>query len=407
MLRRMEHWSSTSHIHFLNTITEEMISGAFRNLSASIDKSKRSDSILARLLLGMEPEDTPMDPDTDKPLQISHLFAALNEAMKGEGTEGRLGAYKEITCFEFHRLLVATIVGYKKSLRALQMADQAVGVCKAAEMGDKGRKSGNRGRTSESKLEDLMAVRTKCAEKAWKCWYLFGCIASSGIFSCHLTLLHRSSWLPFPLLYHTPVTPQSSQLTSDTGAETDSEPTSTEENEEYRGQLEAYVHELNTRVAFKAWLDLQLAFLSALRIITTKDHYTDFDKDHPIVFKLIAAQTSNYEMDDWETTLRNLAESPPQLPNGTRASFDAQSIIDLLKRKIKYFESDTERNSVMKAFTPKPDTPDQYNPVFYGKLHSETILISLTKCQEKAIADAINSQVLIEVFFQLRDLSLF
>lgn len=61
----------------------------------------------------------------------------------------------------------------------------------------------------------------------------------------------------------------------------------------------------------------------------------------------------------------------------------------------------------MKAFTPKPETPDQYNPVFYGKLHSETILISLTKCQERAIADAINSQVLIEVFFQLRDLSLF
>lgn len=385
-----------SHIHFLNNITEENISGAFQNLSASIDISNRSNSTLTSLLLGMKPEDRPADPHTGRPVQVSHLFAALNEAMKEEGAEERLGAYKEITCYEFHRLLVATIIGYKESLQALRKADHAVGICKAAEMSDKGRKSGKKRQASESKLEGLVAVRVECAEQAWKCWYLLWCIASSGIFSCHLTLLHRSSWLPFPLEYHTPVTAHSGQLTS----KTDSESASTEENDEYRGQLEAYVKELNTRVAFEGWLALQLAPLSALRIITTKDYYTDFDEDHPIVFKLIAAQTANYEADDWETTLRNLAESPPQLANGTRASsFQAQSIIDLLKQKIKDFASDHTRNSIMKVFTPNSETPDQYNPVFYGKLHSETLLISLTKCKESAIANAINSQVLIKVFF--------
>jgi hypothetical protein len=104
-------------------------------------------------------------------------------------------------------------------------------------------------------------------------------------------------------------------------------------------------------------------------------------------------------MEEWETTIRNLAAESPQSSKGLPASssFDAQSAIDLLKRKVNEYASDPERDSILKAFTPKPETPDQYNPVFYGTVHFQAILASLVTSPERMAINPIELQALMEV----------
>jgi hypothetical protein len=160
--------------------------------------------------------------------------------------------------------------------------------------------------------------------------------------------------------------------------------------------MNTYLQERNELAMFTKWFSEQVSYLSALNVISSKDHYDGLEEGSGMVFKFIAAKSCNREMDDWETILRNLAPSPP----APLSPFDAQSAINLLKQKIDASASNPKRDSILKAFTPKPDTPTLYDPVFYGSLHCETIPVSLTKCADTILAGQINQHVLIKVLFQ-------
>jgi hypothetical protein len=104
---------------------------------------------------------------------------------------------------------------------------------------------------------------------------------------------------------------------------------------------------------FTKWYSEQVSYLSTLDVISSKNHYDDLEEGHGIVFKFISAKYFNHKMDKWETILRNFAQSPL----APLSSFDTQSIINLLKQKFDEYMSNPKRDSILKVFTPKPDTP--------------------------------------------------
>lgn len=377
MHRRATHWSSTFRLQSLRGISADDMHAEFLKNSPSLKRPKRSNSTLAKLLIGMTVGSFPVDPDTQKAVEVTNLLDAFILVLEGKEVD----MYNNNTCIEFHRLLVVTISSYMNALEALRAADTAVGLCKDAlqksgkgKGRDRNEKMYGKGeehvrnpsppagsQVSSQDLEDLMDKRVACAERVWKCWFLLWRIVSSGILSCHLEFLSMASWLPFPLA---PI-----------GSESCINIDYTEENETHAKSTDMYLKDRDELLMFTKWYSEQVSYLSALDAISSKEYYDGLEKDHGIVFKFIAAKSCNCKMDKWEDTLRSLAKSPPP----TLSSFSAQAVINLLKQKIDEYTSDPKRDNILKAFTPKQNTPTLYDPIFYGTLHCETILISLTK----------------------------
>lgn len=417
---------------------------AFREHSPSLPISKRRDFALGALLGGIKEGEWPTDPLMKKPLELPHLLNAFNDVAKkkeGKKLEEGLGVYDETTCYEFHRLLVATIHTYTNALGALRMADREVNLSKeagktmrenfghtsgdqskkhnrelersvnkfvVADVGDIGIKSALAGSLKED-LDSLIKAREECAEWVWKFSFLLWRIASSQILSHHLVILDRSSLLQMPS--QAGRAPRAETLGLFTGLSSrrhengtvphhqgwvadedngrvryeDEDGDTSEEDEgfdeEYCHIWEAFVGDKDFAIAFQSWICLQINDWTALQTISSwslsvAKPYQGV-KIHLLAMK--EAGHARYEMEGWETILRNLAAEPPQLSNGlpVQSSFDAQSAINLLKQKIDKYASDPRRDSILKAFTPKSKTADQYNPVIYSIHHFGELLALL------------------------------
>jgi hypothetical protein len=119
MRQRVNHWSTKGFIYLLGSLDEEHMRRLF---DPSLAKpTSRKDSASAMIL--REPSllasvyreyRRPHGSWAGKHTGFTHLPSAF-----GMGKSANPGpAYNTLTCFEFHQLLIGTLLGYKKTLNA-------------------------------------------------------------------------------------------------------------------------------------------------------------------------------------------------------------------------------------------------------------------------------------------------
>jgi len=130
MRRRVIHWTSLGFLHILAKVDEGRLQKMFDDHHATLRPSPRLDvrlfEELCRLsasgkdgvdVLGQIMKSHPMSAsEPQSSLKPERLVEALSQLQQGL-SEHSLGAYTRDTCYEFHRLLVATIFCYGKMLR--------------------------------------------------------------------------------------------------------------------------------------------------------------------------------------------------------------------------------------------------------------------------------------------------
>jgi len=176
----MEHWFSYKVVQVLGRVTgkslQELFDKAVQDRVFSL--SIREDSMLGGLLIGNNLSSNVQDllnrlcPFPDFIPDVSKLVTAFNNARtpKGLARTPGLGWYTKTTCFEFHKLLLSTIIAYRNSLRIFKRYKKD----------------------------------PTCAQQVWESGYLLWRIADSRILRHHLKLLNVCQWLPYPARGLTP-----------------------------------------------------------------------------------------------------------------------------------------------------------------------------------------------------------
>lgn len=130
MRKRVIHWTSLGFLHILGKLDETQLQKIFDDHHATLQPSLRTDvrlfEELSRLSAGSnEGGDLLSQIMTYHPMSASEpqsssklqqLVTALSRLQR-DNSQNLLGAYTRDTCYEFHRLLIATIFCYGKMLR--------------------------------------------------------------------------------------------------------------------------------------------------------------------------------------------------------------------------------------------------------------------------------------------------
>jgi hypothetical protein len=174
MHRRIHHWSSQGFIYYLGKVDETALRDA-----APAASPLRNDFPLSVKLMSMDRKNTIQKfvatTTTGKPLAITSLLTACRDMEmmpRQEGVETKnevSGLYNKTTCFEFHQLLVSTLLSFGKALEGYADA---------------------RGQ----RFEDLVDR----AEQVYVCGTLLWLIGYSRILRNHLQLLGKKGWLHLP-----------------------------------------------------------------------------------------------------------------------------------------------------------------------------------------------------------------
>jgi hypothetical protein len=472
MHRRIIHPVSLSFIACLVQVEEDALQKSFAAHSDSIPIAKRSDALLGALLISMHKEgqieSVVMSRCTDQKFcsTLPHLLPAFEELVKKklEAKEmeenGGLDVYNETTCYEFHQLMVATVLAYRGALNAFveaenQLASQKAYADKVARgkvkqekvkerkakaksekmarkekdcgrtqgsesaAGDQRRKKGDNGNsqiegdlrterqvpegsgapkpTTDTEVDDgskpgfadpqitldkITGLRNECAEQLWRCAILFWRVTYSRAFSYHLFILREGALIknPFP----TYARHFSDKDDIDQGVE-----------DEIGWLLQAYGGTRSADRACRQWARLQCNQLAALSTLARSPGnfcVSLVDHQHP--------KLSDPKMEHWEITLTNLlaqktcGPQPPTTANSsevletekhTPSLFNAQTVICLLKRKIDEFAVIANSNSIFHAFKPKKESPNSYDPIFYGNTHCEIDFAAFSMNPDEAV----------------------
>lgn len=445
MHRRFFHWYSLAYLQRLTKVEENDVLIAFTTHSASLAATARSDAALGGLLVGIAEEDQ-VSFGAEGPLDLPNLLKAfssmLGQKKAGEfkGGEG-LGVYGKGTCWEFHRLLITALVAYGNALGAFQVAVRNVHLRESREAKGKGEGSSEKGRSddrgrdmgthdevgtkpslpdiSTEHLDQLKTKRKDCAISLWKCAYLLWRIANSQILYHHLAVLARGSWLYIPTADGMPTKgrepPGAQRLWSaglryhmdgDEGGLKSEDEVIVEDNEdveeEFHHLRDIFIQQGDLRLVFQTWISLLVSDWVDLQTVTSAISTLRDTKTSLLAPKQAKAKHANNEMEQWETTIRALAVQASQAPTGPpNTSFDAQAVIDFLKQKITEYAEDSQRDDIFRAFAPKKETPDIYDPEFYGDLHGEAVLASAPKSMDPGAEPGTILQLDIEVLLSL------
>ena len=187
MRRRIIHWSSQVYIFELAKLEEAQIRAAFESNHGVVGSTQRQDSALGKLLVGVYEDGLigrimNAHPDeAARNLMLPHLVAAFKEVSR---TKDRT-PYNERTCFEFHQLLIATLVGYGKASKELEKAYRDAE--SARSMPGK-----------EDKANKKRAMLAQCATDFWEFAHLLWRIAYSRMLHEHLAVLEAQTELHLP-----------------------------------------------------------------------------------------------------------------------------------------------------------------------------------------------------------------
>jgi hypothetical protein len=174
MHRRIHHWSSQGFIYYLGKVDETALRDA-----APAASPLRNDFPLASMLVDLDDTNDIQKfvmTRTGMPLEIPSLLTASRDMEmmpRREGLEKKdeeSGLYNKTTCFEFHQLLVSTLLSFGKALEGYADA---------------------RGK----RFEDLVDR----AEEVYTCGNILWSIGYSRILRSHLKVLCREGWLRLPV----------------------------------------------------------------------------------------------------------------------------------------------------------------------------------------------------------------
>jgi hypothetical protein len=231
-------------------------------------------------------------------------------------------------------------------------------------------------------IQTFTDLRNECAEQLWRCAVLFWRITYSQAFSYHLFILRAGRLINNPL--HTYTQSFSSKDNIDQSVQ-----------DEVDWLLHAYGGTESVDKAFRQWSRLQCNHIAAFSVLVRSLgslRVSLVDQQYP--------KSSDLGMEHWETTLtdllakdpqKNCGSQPPNSPKvpetgkDTPNSFDAETVIRLLKTKVDQFAAVKGSNSVYHAFKPKKETPNSYNPDFYGNTHCESDMGSFFMNPEAAV----------------------
>ena len=188
MDRRMRHWSSNGFLSSLVAVEEN----ALRAVVEPTVTLSRNDTTLSSKLLSMKDKDLTSimnnRPNAAMCPTITSLLTACRDMrsypkperrVKSEDrSEDRSSLYTRDTCFEFHQLLISTLLSYKAGLRKLTKAHNKYW-----------KKRG---------VQNLQTM-VDYAKEVWKYGSLLWKIAYSQILRDHLSVLHRKGWLMLPV----------------------------------------------------------------------------------------------------------------------------------------------------------------------------------------------------------------
>jgi hypothetical protein len=327
-----------------------------------------------------------------------------------EGT----GAYTEATCYEFHQLLVASLMAYANALGALSEAE-----CN----------------WQNHPGTEAMKMRESCAERVWQCTYLLWRIVYSQIFRQHLTLLARGAWL-LPLAQGDKdvsaadlcLTPgvvghrfrackndksgtgvkggdvggstkddDASPLEQDADAnDVDGGMEEDDDTSPLEGDLDAndMDDDLAKAKPYMTWFRLHVSPWASQEIISS---FSDALKgSQNVKLHLLAAEplnTANMAMEDWETTIRNLASWQPT--GEVTNTFDADTIIGRIKMHIREYVQIADVNPIFRAFR-------DHKPEFSGVLHCEIVLSILAAYADILIGDRSEYQRRLNALLKVR-----
>ena len=183
MSRRISHWAAQGFIYHLGKVEESKL----RAVAPQTASSLRNDSNLSDRLLEMEDDARIQEvvmktcPADSVRSPLTSLLSACRQMQTLPRQEGRAGLpgisalYNKTTCFEFHQLLVATLLSYGKALDKFKDA-----------------------LANHKKQPDLQSVVRK-ADEVWTCSSLLWSIAYSRILENHLEILRQNGWLAAPV----------------------------------------------------------------------------------------------------------------------------------------------------------------------------------------------------------------
>ena len=170
MRRRISVWAAQGFIYHLGQVDER----ALRAVVPSTVTNLQNDSLLSDRLIEMEGEH----------IIPSALLSACRKMLlmprpdRKEQSKEWSGLYSRDTCFEFHQLLVSTLLNYGKALDSLGAAHGA--------------------HLKKPNEQEPVQKMVDSAKQIWEHGRLLWAIAYSRILEDHLSVLRRQGWLPLP-----------------------------------------------------------------------------------------------------------------------------------------------------------------------------------------------------------------
>jgi hypothetical protein len=385
MRRRIIHWSSLAFIHNLSRVTEERLrlAVAFYTCSDEAEQlPKRDDSVLGRLLVSMHDRgqitSVIMQRCGRKELfseKLDHLVAAFREVVTKSSAEGPgksgVRAYNERTCWEFHKLLLATLPAYGRALDELGNVDEKLHP-------DPRRR--NLRVLEVRELKNLKQQRADCVKEAQLCGIILWRIAYSGALQHHLRALRGCAALNLPrnnvvsFAWYRLYTGFPSFTNGAPGERGDED--SIEADHEFEcimegseGLVEVYLN----------WIHLQVADWAALETVSSGIRDTNAPSRLEVALIAVEPPTTHKDLrvEPWRTTVDDLLASARSQPSPSTSTDlpKVEAVIDTIVRCIREENAEVPwANHIFWAFQDDP------NPVkFCGTVHSKAVLASLEK----------------------------
>lgn len=401
MRRRIVHWSSLAFIYHLSQATEERLRLAFTFYMHSNEAEqfpKRNDSVLGRLLISMHDQgqiaSIIMQHCGRKELsseRLDHLVAAFREVVRGSESSAEvpgkagMGAYNEHTCWDFHKLLLATLLAYGRALDELGNVDE--------KLHPDLRRRRKLCVLEVEELKNLKQQRADCVKGAQLCGIVLWRIAYSGALQHHLRVLRGCAALNLPhnnvvnfawyrLYTGFPRVPSTNGTSSEYDGEygrvgdieVDQEFECIKERSE--GSAEAYLN----------WIRLQVADWVALETVSFR--VRDEHAPSRLEVSLVAVESPNIHkelhVEPWRTTVGDLLTSGSQLLTSTDLP-KAEAVINTITHCIHREKVAAPWvGHILQAFQDDP------KPIrFCGTLHSEAVLASLNTHTENLLESRI------------------
>jgi hypothetical protein len=410
MRRRILHWSSQGFIHTLGKVNEEELRQGFSFCAKSDTATKLPkgrDSALGKLLVGMHEKgeiDSVIMSKCGRPElfseRLTNMIATFRELQEpsAEGRRDGLEVYNWETCWEFHKLLLATLLAYGRALDELGKLDTTI-------------RQNPRWKKTElnpTELNGLKKSCDECAEQVRLCGIVLWRIAYSRALHHHAAALRGTLALPIngqgQLARYQLYTGFSRIPCVDVLHEDDDcvvggwDGCGTGEDDEFQ-RIKDESEDLSK--VFQEWLRWQVTHWAALENISSSARVAAVPQTLKISLVAVKYPNAhgNFQMEPWRTTMAGVLAIGSDQPWVNANIPKAEIVIQAISRyntQQKWMEPWS--NSIFYAF--QNDKPINL-PL---AMHSEAALASLMKYVGRTMEPQIDGAIrLIQVKFCLGD----